>query len=83
MPAAKRTRTDWLQEALLLEQLRAEWTVAHVAAFCTVSTSFIMRSECPKIEKEGVRGVKGKRMIRFDPAAVRAWNNGRTRRHRQ
>ena len=81
MPKREKSRAEWLEEAILLEQLGAEWTVGHVAAFCTVSTSFIMRSACPKIEKSGVRDVKGKRMIRFEPAEVRAWNSGRTLRH--
>jgi hypothetical protein len=75
----KKSRAEWLQEALLLEQLGSEWEVGHVAAFCTASESFIYRSGCPRIEKEGVRGVKGKAMIRFEPAKVRQWNATRTR----
>lgn len=83
MPGAKRSRAEWLQEALLLEQLCSEWEVGHVAAFCTVSEGYIYRSDCPRLEKAGQDSITGKHMIRFVPAEVRAWNSGRTLRHRQ
>lgn len=76
----RKTRAELLAEAHLLEQMQGEWTVAHVAAFCTVSESFIYRCDCPRIEKEGVRGIKGKTMPRFNPAEVRAWNATRNKR---
>lgn len=74
----KKSRAEWLQEALLLEQLGAEWEVGHAAAFCTVSESFMYRSECPKVVKAGQRDVNGRTMIRFEPAKVREWNKART-----
>ncbi len=77
--AAAKTRAEWLEEARLLEMMGGEWEVGHAAAFCLVSESFIMRGECPKIEKSGIRDVKGKSMIRFSPAAVREWNARRTK----
>lgn len=61
----RKKRVELLQEAALLAQLGSEWEVAHVAAFCTVSESFIYRSDCPRIEKHGQRDVKGKPMVRF------------------
>lgn len=80
MSQAKRVRlADRLLEAQRLEELRAEWSVEHVAAFCCVSTAFIYRSDCPRIEKRGVTGIAGKSMIRFIPADVRRWNDRRTK----
>lgn len=75
----KKSRVELLQEAALLAQLGGEWEVAHAAAFCTVSESFIYRSDCPRIEKHGQRDVKGKPMVRFNPADVKQWNARRTK----
>ena len=74
-----KTRADWLQEAEVLERMGGEWEVHHAAAFCTVSPSFLYRSDCPRLEKAGLRDVKGKSMIRFDPQQVRQWNAKRTK----
>lgn len=74
----KKSRTELLQEALLLEQMGGEWTMAHAAAFCMCSESFLYRSSCVKLKKKGDRDIAGKPMIRLLPADVRAWNTGRT-----
>jgi hypothetical protein len=74
----EKSRADWLQEALLLEQLHGEWETEHAAAFANVSASFLRRSSCPRLEKAGQRGTTGKPMITFAPADVREWNTART-----
>lgn len=78
MSAQKKSRTELLQEALLLEQMNGEWTIAHAAAFCMCSETFIYRSSCVKLKKDGDRNIAGKSMIRLLPADVRSWNNART-----
>lgn len=78
----RKTRLEWLQEGLVLDQMGGEWEIGHAAAFCTVSESFIYRSQCPRIEKSGNNDVHGKPMLRFDPKVVRAWNASRTKKER-
>ena len=60
-----KTRAEWLQEAMLLEQMGGEWEVGHAAAFCTVSESFIRRSDCPKLEKQDRRGIAARSIFSF------------------
>lgn len=68
-----------LREAKALDDLGAEWRPEHAAAFCNVSASFLRRSSCPKLLKDGQRGVRGKPMISYLPSDVRAWNAARTK----
>ena len=72
-------RVTLLREAQALEAMGGDWEIQHVVAFCGVSETTIRRSQMERIEREGARGVKGKPMIYFKPAAVRAWNEKRTR----
>lgn len=74
-----KSRAEWLQEALLLEQLGGEWEVGHAAAFCGLSDDSIYRSQCPRIRKAGEREVKGRGRLRFLPADVRTWNAKRSK----
>jgi hypothetical protein len=75
----KKSRTELLQEALLLEQLGSEWEVTHAAAFSGVSENYIYRSTCKRLRKETDRGVGLRPPVRFRPADVRAWNDARTK----
>lgn len=73
------TKTALLREAKALEDLGADWEIQHVAAFCGVSVSYVYRAtNLERIERAGGRGVKGKPMLYFNPAVVRAWNAART-----
>lgn len=74
----KKSRTELLQEALLLEQMGGEWEPEHAAAFCSLSVSLWHRSTCPRIHKQTVRGVAGRAMVRCIPKDVRVWNQSRT-----
>ena len=69
-------KTQLLIEAKALEELGAEWTQAHAAAFCNCSTSFLRRSSCPKHHKTG-HGTGEKMQLVYLPAEVRAWNASR------
>lgn len=74
----KKTRAELLQEAMLLEQMGAEWDVDHVAAFARVSVSYVYKSQCPRVHKRTEGQVSGKGRVAFIPKAVRAWNDART-----
>ena len=65
-------RAELLREAKALEDMGGEWSLAHAAAFCMRSVSYLTRSDCPKHYKKG-QGVKGKRIVVLVPAEVRAW----------
>ena len=48
------------------------WTQREAAAYLRVSARYLRASSVPKILLPG-NGAKGKAMVRYDPAAVRAW----------
>lgn len=48
------------------------WTQKEAAAELRVSVSYLRNSECPKVFLPG-NGKKGKPMVRYEPAQVRAW----------
>lgn len=57
------------------------WDVAHVAAYLSVSRSWVWK-QCR--EKLGLPFVElGERNYRFDPAAVKAWVDARTQQQGQ
>lgn len=72
----KLDKTKLLIEAKALDEIGAEWTQAHAAAFCNISTSFLRRSSCPKHFKVG-HGPKGKMQVVYLPHEVRVWNAAR------
>lgn len=73
-----KSRSDVLAEARLLDLLESEWSAEHAAAVCLMSASSLLKSDCPRIYKQSVRGVKGRNPVRFVPWQVRQWNAERT-----
>jgi len=48
------------------------WRQKRAAAYLGVSTRYLRQSSCPKILLPG-HGEHGKPLVRYEPAAVRAW----------
>jgi hypothetical protein len=67
-----------LLEAVALEEAGSIWSQSHAAAICNRSVSFIRNSDCPKSYEDG-QGAKGKPMLVYEPAKVRAWMASRIR----
>jgi hypothetical protein len=79
--SVRRPRKDkivLIREAIALEDAGCNWTQAHVAALCNRSVSYIRNSDCPKSHEDG-HGPKGKRLLVYQPAMVRAWMSARVR----
>lgn len=74
-----RDLTEILREAIALEQAGAPWQQRHAAAVTGYSVSFLRNSDCPKYHEEG-NGPKGRRILVYIPAEVRAWKASRMRR---
>lgn len=70
-----------LAEAKLLEEMAGDWTLAHAAAFCRCSVSYLNRSDCPKHYRR-LNGEKGKVQPFCKPAEVRQWDAAREVRER-
>lgn len=76
-PAARARREKPAREQLLREAAAAEavgglWSQAQAAAVVDVSVSYLRASDCPKALLPG-HGAKGKPVVRYRPADVRAW----------
>ena len=48
------------------------WTQFEAALYLGVSARYLRASDCPKILLPGT-GPKGKKLVRYDPADVKAW----------
>jgi hypothetical protein len=57
------------------------WTQEEASAALKVSARYLRDSSCPKVLLPG-QGPKGQRLVRYAPAAVRAWWEGFTTQRR-
>jgi len=48
------------------------WTQAEAARYLHVSPRYLRASSCPKVLLPGT-GARGRALVRYDPARVRAW----------
>ena len=48
------------------------WTQLEAAFYLGVSPRYLRASDCPKLLLPGT-GPKGKKLVRYDPADVKAW----------
>jgi hypothetical protein len=76
-----RERVELLHEAVALEEAGGRWKQKHAAAVTGFSATYLRNSDCPKLLDEG-HGPKGKPMVFYLPADVRAWLAARNARAR-
>lgn len=65
-----------LDEAVALERAGGTWKQPHAAAVTGYGVSFLRTSDCPKHSEEG-HGPKGRPVVVYVPAEVRAWKAAR------
>jgi hypothetical protein len=62
-------RREFSGLVLMLDPL---WTQKQAAGYLHVSTRYLRESSCPKVLLPG-NGERGRALVRYEPATVRAW----------
>lgn len=52
------------------------WTRKEAAAYLRVSEEYLRRSDCPMVRLPSTHGRAKRELVRYEPAAVRAWAYG-------
>lgn len=56
----------------MTDETEQAWSQGEAARFCGVDPDTLRKSDCPRLEYPG-HGPKGRKIIRYIPAEVRAW----------